>query len=81
MRVTVDEFVLLAAVRYALGRHTYAVGLVIDEAKAAWRDLSDQGRGNITRDVREHVERGDDWPFDLDSWRGLVAWIDEQVAA
>lgn len=78
MRVEVDDIILNCAVRYALGRHSYIVGTVIDEVKSAWDALTPRAREVIERDIREHVTRGDDWELDLASWTAALAWIEAE---
>lgn len=57
MRFT-DEFdrdILIYAFRYALGRRSYAVGIVIDELKRNWKDFPEHDRKLIKREIRDAV--------------------------
>jgi hypothetical protein len=51
--ITVDEQMLVSAVRYALGRATYIVSATVRETIRAWPHLSENARTVIERDVRE----------------------------
>lgn len=57
MRFT-DEFdrdILIYAFRYALGRRSYSVGIVIDELKRNWKDFPEHDRKLIKREIRDAV--------------------------
>ena len=51
--VTLDEQMLVSAVRYALGRKTHLVWATCDQVRAAWPNLSRTARAVIIRDVTE----------------------------
>lgn len=52
-QVTVDDTMMVSAVRYALGRMSYIVGWTVDETIRVWSDLSPNSRTVIERDVRQ----------------------------
>ena len=52
-----DEQILVCAVRYALGRRTYIVGVVCDYVKAKIRTLSKHCIIILIRDIEEEMER------------------------
>ena len=49
---------IMAAVRYALPRHSYMVGTTQDYIKRHWKDLS-KYHWTILADIREYVNEGD----------------------
>jgi hypothetical protein len=69
--------IVLAAVRYAMGRRTYAVDMIINWTKEFWDKLSQNDRNCISRDVKEFVEsdrsKGDD--CDRKDWENFNNWI------
>lgn len=69
-RVTVDEQMLVSAVRYALGRQTYIVGWTVNEVVDAWPDLSQGARELIIRDVIEAAPRISD--VDRQDWNRVT---------
>ena len=81
-RIAVDPIVLLYAVRYALCRRSYVVGVLRDEVVTCWQVLDQFDRQVIERDVRGEIERaervGDFDPIDLGVWRALLTWIEAQ---
>ena len=80
-RVTVDEQMLVSAVRYALGRQTYIVGWTVNEVVDAWPDLSQGARALIIRDVIEAAPRISD--VDRQDWNRvttLAAHLDDGTA-
>jgi len=54
--VTIDEQMLVSAVRYALGRSTYITSMTADAVRAAWVDLSRNARAIIQRDLYTELE-------------------------
>lgn len=53
---TVDgSIMVISALRYALGRHTYVPGSVQDWIKCYWNDLNSNTKCVIVRDVFEHL--------------------------
>lgn len=69
-RVSVDPLMMLCAVRYALGRTSYMVGIVAEELRRAAPLLPLDLRVVIARDIREALdgnEAGE--PCDQKEWR------------
>lgn len=70
-------FIVLSAVRYAMGRRTYAVELIINWVKEFWDKLTPNDKTCIARDVKEFVEsdhsKGDD--CDRKDWENFNGWI------
>lgn len=50
-----DRDILVYAFRYALGRRSYAVGIVINELKRNWKDFPEHDRELIKREIRDAV--------------------------
>lgn len=86
MRLT-DEFdrdILHYAFRYALGRRSYAVGIVIDELRRNWESLPRQQKAQIKDEIRaaledwERTPRFDGFPFMPDDlvrdWAAILEW-------
>lgn len=75
--VTTSPFVLCCAVRYALGRQSYAVGEVVGALVANAGNLGGMA-GPIRRDIIEWLEHVDglDHPLDLiQQWRRALEAI------
>lgn len=81
-RVLVDPVVVSMAVRYCLGRRSYAPGLVAEEVRAVLDQLGDQ-LGVIIRDIDEWL--ADDqrpesrYDPDREMWRCLLDDLKAQV--
>lgn len=76
-QVTVDDTMMVSAVRYALGRMSYIVGWTVDETIRVWSDLSPNSRTVIERDVRQAKLDGVvGMPIDGQEWDRLLAHID-----
>jgi hypothetical protein len=54
--MTPDEQILICAVRYALGRMSYIVGITCDYVKSKRNELSENCKNIIIRDIEESVE-------------------------
>lgn len=54
--VTIDEQMLVSAVRYALERKTYVVSATCSTVRDAWPDLSPAGQAVILRDITEALD-------------------------
>ena len=75
-RVTVDDTMMVSAVRYALGRMSYIVGWTVDETIRVWSDLSLNSRTVIERDVRQAKSDGVvGMPIDGQEWDRLLTHI------
>lgn len=51
-----EEQILICAVRYALGRRSYIVGVVADYVEAKKDELSEQCKAIIVRDIQEEYD-------------------------
>lgn len=86
--VTVPSWVVLNAVRYAIGRATYVVGQTCEMVRAVWKDLDEHTRPIILRDLQESADRDsrvgwDVLGMDCDrrEWLALLDWIKAQEVA
>lgn len=70
------SIMVVSALRYALGRHTYVPVAVQDWIKFNWKDLDEKTKCNVIRDVFEYLyesrkESPASWQFDLKSWENF----------
>jgi hypothetical protein len=76
-------FIVLSAVRYAMGRRSYAVGMIIEWVKEFWDKLTPNDQSHIARDVKEYMEgdrsKGDD--CDLVEWEDFNSWINNKIGS
>lgn len=76
--VTIDEQMLVSAVRYALGRKSYITMATADSARKAWPHLSLGARGVILRDIEQALSEsktaGEKVGMDIDhhAWVALL---------
>ncbi|TXH09310.1 MAG: hypothetical protein E6R04_08650 [Spirochaetes bacterium] len=76
-RVTVDDTMMISAVRYALGRMSYIVSWTVDETIRVWDGMSKNSREVIERDVRRAKADGVvGMPIDGEQWDRLLNFID-----
>lgn len=81
-----DGFMAMAAVRYCLGRSSYAPGVAMDWCRDHWRRLSPKDHHNIVRDVIQWLadrvlfdKPGDASMEDYRAtWRNFALWAIEQ---
>lgn len=70
------DWVLISAVRYALGRQTYIVSMTCSYVRDVWESLGDNTRYVISKDVHEFVVNNPDFsPIDLKEWKDLLEFI------
>lgn len=82
VRVSKDELsvMLIATVRYALGRQSYFPGIAQGLLKKFWGVVSKADRDVILRDMQEYLEKGtrlnghDCYEHE---WRDLFVWLRE----
>ena len=80
-----DGFVILCAMRYCLGRSSYAPSLMIEWLRAHWHQIDPRDRSIIMRDVREAVSASEgscgllSLPYARE-WRDLAWWAEAQDA-
>ena len=80
-------FCVLAAVRYAMGRRSYAPSLVADTVKRYWPITPKGHQQNIRRDVADEICRAEaaghpEWlgdACDQATWFELNAWMGAQA--
>ena len=76
-RVSVDDAMMVSAVRYALGRMSYIGSWTVDEVIRVWDKLSPNTREVIERDVRRAKEDSTlGMPIDAEQWERLLQFID-----
>lgn len=70
---------VLSALRYAMGRHTYITSLTSDFIRRHWKSINPQNQYNIHRDLKEFLEHDTDTStinmIDHEAWQNLLAWI------
>lgn len=79
-------WLLICALRYSLGRQTYASELTPKIIRAEWGNLFDSDREVIERDLTEAIRRDAAGAYasslgaecDRKSWHDLAAWIARQ---
>lgn len=57
MNCNIDEGILIYALRYALGRQSYAVSDVITAIKNNWEILGDNSKMVIYRDIKNYLNQ------------------------
>lgn len=85
----IDEFdrdILHYAFRYALGRRSYSVGIVIDELKRNWNDLCPFDRKLVKKEIREAIRQWTEMPYFggfpfmpadiVQDWEQILTWED-----
>jgi hypothetical protein len=70
-------FIAVAALRYSMGRQTYACGLVAEWLKRYWDTFTDSDRKVLFRNLREFVlgpgPHGAE--CDKNTWKDLLSWM------
>jgi len=81
------DFIILAGIRYGIGRASYAPSLICDWIKNHWDEFSDNLKSQIKRDIKSEIEvwfnmrellYGDSCNASV--WKSLIAWLDDQSA-
>ena len=75
--ITVPDWMIISATRYALGRLSYIVSDTAQHLRRVWHSLEPQTRTVIKRDITEHL--GSRMHVDgVDTvWRDLLTWIEK----
>lgn len=84
-----EGLMVMAAFRYSIGRQSYIVGSCIAFLKRYWPTFEENVRRVITRDLKEEIQRDEDWAAtgksyvlgsdcDRRAWLGLRDWIAQQ---
>ena len=73
-----DPDIFIMAIRYAIGRTTYASISVIDNIKANISFFPTNKLKIILRDVREDLElyREYLWDCDVQTWENFIEWLE-----
>ena len=85
-----DGFMVIAAVRYCLGRQSYAPGIAFDFLRGHWNQLEPNDRSVILESIREDLARHDrairsakpiwNLPY-ADEWRALANELEQRPMA
>jgi hypothetical protein len=69
-----DEDILFYAFRYALGRSTYAVSVVVRNILCNWKELSDNNKEMIKEEILDYRKRNGlcGMQMDDDEWQKVV---------
>lgn len=68
-----DRLILLGAFRYALGRKTYMVSVLVEELERNWDSLEDYDKTLICKEIKEAIKEkraGDS--CDIESWNRIL---------
>lgn len=74
--ITDYEHMLISALRYALGRRTYIVGMTAEYIENELPKLSDQCRAIMIEDIERQEQFGDE--CDREDWMRLLDKLREQ---
>ena len=80
-RIPLPEWVLISALRYAMGRHTYIVSDTDSLIRGVWGSLSSATQNLLRRDLGEYLDREAQLEqstytqLDLDMWKNLYNWM------
>lgn len=70
--IELEQDILIYALRYALGRQTYAVNDVIMAISTNWKNLSDNVKLIIREDIRKHLlNLNQDFDTCYNDWKNL----------
>ena len=72
--VSNDELIILSAFRYALGRKSYIVGVVVDHLLKNWNILKSQTKEIIVREIIEYRNKHGKIGMDMDDseWQKII---------
>ena len=75
-----DRLILIAAFRYALGRHSYIPSVVAGVLEQCWDDLTGRDQRLIKREIADAIERGHaGMSCDVATWRRVLALGDKNA--
>ena len=76
---TPDDVIIFSAFRYALGRRTYVVGVVVDYIIENWRKFSIHDQERFVKEIKEQ-EKEFDLGMDMDKreWYRIVQLHEEK---
>ncbi len=75
------DFVAISAMRYAMGRRSYVVGMTVEWVRTNWPRFCRNTRIVMTRDLKEQIDDLEVRPgylgmsCDEDDWRGLYEFM------
>jgi hypothetical protein len=73
MKKALPDGMVIYAMRYALGRRSYAVGECVDYLIANWRYLEPRTREVIKRDIRKAITEGRaGMDMDVADWKRVL---------
>lgn len=72
------ENILVSAVRYALGRHTYIVELTCRYIEGLIPTLSKQCKDIMAKDIEAELERTEIYPMDAQKWTRLLIMLNRE---
>ena len=77
------QFMILAGIRYGIGRRSYAPGLITDWVRAHWAEFPAELKVLIKRDIADEIRMWNRCPdrslgdsCDIRTWRGFTEWLD-----
>lgn len=74
--------IVLSALRYAMGRNTYATSLTADFIRRHWHRISRKFQHNIHRDLKDFIAQDTDTSalnmIDHRAWQDLLNFIQSQ---
>ena len=72
-----NNIILFMAFRYALGRKTYAVGIIVDEIIDRWETLDDVDRTQYKKEIQEAINAGRaGMDMDIIEWERILELCD-----
>ena len=75
-----DRMILIAAFRYALGRHSYIPSVVAGVLEQCWDDLTGRDQRLIKREIADAIERGHAGTnYDVATWWRVQAIGDKDA--
>ena len=72
MKINVDEEILIAAFRYALGRQTYIVGIVVENILDNWDLISDNFKLLLKKEIIQFDKDFGLAKIDLFEWNKIL---------
>ena len=72
-KLLIDQDFLFLAFRYALGRKTYVVSMVVDELIKQWPNLNDANKSKIKTEIEQAIyEDLAGWDCDVVEWKKIL---------
>ena len=69
-----EQFIIIASFRYALGRRSYAPSILVSFLKKNWSKINEIDRTLIKKEIRESIEKGQagDPSIDVYEWETVL---------